>query len=42
MACEIIPVAAAILAAPSLADLSNSDNPWQYFLTAVGGETSTP
>lgn len=39
VACEIVPVAAAILAAPSLTDLSNSDNPWQYFLTSVGGET---
>lgn len=39
VACEIVPVAAAILAAPSLTELSTSANPWQYFLTAVGGET---
>lgn len=39
VACEVFPVAAATLAAPSLAELSNSANPWQYVLTAIGGDT---
>ncbi|MUL85055.1 MULTISPECIES: APC family permease [unclassified Mycolicibacterium] len=39
VACEVFPVAAATLAAPSLSELSNSANPWQYVLTAIGGDT---
>jgi amino acid transporter len=39
VACEVLPVAMAILASPSLADLSASPNAWQYFLTSIGGDT---
>lgn len=39
VACEILPVAAAILGAPSLSGLVSSENPWQFFLIATGGET---
>lgn len=39
VACEVLPVSMAILASPSLADLSASGNAWQYFLTSIGGDT---
>lgn len=39
IACEVLPVAAAILGAPSVPALAASGNPWQYFLTSIGGET---
>lgn len=39
VACEILPVAAAILGAPSMSGLVSNENPWQYFLTETGGET---
>ncbi len=39
IACEVLPVAAALLGAPSVPDLVASANPWQYFLTAIGGDT---
>ncbi|MFI6286621.1 APC family permease [Streptomyces sp. NPDC051018] len=36
---ELLPVAAALLGSPSVAELTTSDSPWQYFLTSIGGET---
>ncbi|MGW4205156.1 amino acid permease [Streptomyces sp. NPDC004726] len=36
---ELLPVAAALLGSPSMAELTTSDSPWQYFLTSIGGET---
>lgn len=39
IACEVLPVAAAILGAPDLAELAHAERPWQYFLTSIGGET---
>jgi amino acid transporter len=39
VAAELIPVVAALLAAPSLAKLTTAATPMQYMITAVGGST---
>lgn len=39
VACEVLPVAAALLGSPDLAALAQAERPWQYFLTSIGGET---
>lgn len=39
VAAELIPVVAALLSAPSLAQLTTAPTPMQYMITAVGGKT---